>query len=252
MTGEVESRVVAALAAAGTCSTVELTESLGLTTSSVHATLVRLVQSGLVHAEDGRVGLTPAGHARADELGGTAGVAAPGTGDRAASGVPGTTIDLAEIGRAVSALWTSSAGSASVTWSSPQTVAAARRRDALLASDADRDAAVHVLADALSVGRLTSAEFDDRTDRALAARTYGELDAVLEGLGGLPGVTPPGRPWRKGLFWGVSVVSSPFVLFGVLFTAFADQVDEVVFGLVLLVLTLPGLFGLWRWAWPRH
>jgi hypothetical protein len=34
-------------------------------------------------------------------------------------------------------------------------------------------------------------------------------------------------------------------------TAFGDTGDEIGIGLVLLVLTLPGLFGLWRWAWPR-
>lgn len=237
VTGEVESRVLEALAATGTCTTEQLTRALGLTTSTVHASLVRLVQSGLVHAEDGRVSLTTLGMTRAGEVA------------DAVDGSPAVpvTIDLAEIGRAVSALWTTSTSAPS-----PRGVAAGTRRLELLASDADRDAAVHLLADALSTGRITPAEFDDRADRALTARTYGELDTVLHGLGGLPLPGAPGRPWHKAVFWVVAVLSSPFVFLGAMFTAFADKGDELVFGLVLLALTLPGLFGLWRWAWPRR
>jgi Domain of unknown function (DUF1707) len=43
------------------------------------------------------------------------------------------------------------------------------------ASDADRDAVVSDLGEHFQAGRLTLAEFDERTDRALAARTWGEL-----------------------------------------------------------------------------
>jgi hypothetical protein len=43
------------------------------------------------------------------------------------------------------------------------------------ASDADRDAVVADLGEHFQAGRLTLAEFDERTDRALAARTWGEL-----------------------------------------------------------------------------
>jgi DNA-binding MarR family transcriptional regulator len=243
VTGEVESRVLGALAAAGTATTPQLTQELGLSTSTVHATLVRLVQAGLVHAEDGEVSLTAAGQARADAA------------DRLpAQPVPNVmSVDLGEIGRAVSALWGSTTGtpSAAPSGAAPQPTAEDRRRGQLFASDADRDAAVHVLADALSVGRLTPAEFDERTNRALAARTYGDLDAVLQGLAGLPGKAPRSHPVRKALFWVVTVVSSPFVLLGTMLTAFGDKGDEIGIGIVLLVLTLPGLFGLWRWAWPR-
>lgn len=237
VTGEVESRVLQALASAGTSTTPQLTDRLGLSTSTVHATLVRLVQAGLVRADDGEVGLTAAGKLRAREL------------KHLPDGPPPITvsIDLGEVGKAVSALWAST-GSPSPGRTS---VAEDRGRDALLASDADRDVAVHVLADALAVGRLTAAEFDERTNRALTARTYGELEDVLKGLGGLPRARARSRPLRKALFWVVAVLSSPFVLLGSTLTAFGSDTDDVVIGLVLLVLTLPGLFGLWRWAWPR-
>jgi DNA-binding MarR family transcriptional regulator len=241
VTGEVESRVLEALASAGTATTVVLTEELGLSTSTVHATLVRLVQAGLVHAEDGQVSLTPQGRTRAADL------------ERSPDGPPPNTmtIDLGEIGKAVSALWPTATGSPAVARSGAQPTAEERRRGQLLAADADRDAAVHLLADALSVGRLTSAEFDERTNRALTARTYAELDEALQGLGGLPGKAPRSHPVRKVLFGVVAVVSSPFVLLGSMLAAFGDTGDEIGIGIVLLVLTLPGLFALWRWAWPR-
>lgn len=241
VTGEVESRVLKALASTGASTTPQLTEELELSTSTVHATLVRLVQSGLVHAEDGRVSLTPRGRTRVADL------------ERRPDGPPPNvvSIDLGEIGKAVSALWSSAPGTAPSAPAGSPTTVEDRRRGQLLAADADRDAAVHVLADALSVGRLTPAEFDERTNRALAARTYGELDDVLQGLGGLPRKTPRSHPLRKAAFWVVAVVSSPFVFLGSMLAAFGDTGDEVGIGLVLLVLTLPGLFGLWRWAWPR-
>jgi Domain of unknown function (DUF1707) len=43
------------------------------------------------------------------------------------------------------------------------------------ASDADRDAVVSDLGEHFQAGRLTLAEFDERTERALTARTWGEL-----------------------------------------------------------------------------
>lgn len=89
-----------------------------------------------------------------------------------------------------------------------------------------------------------SAEFDERTNRALAARTYGELDDVLQGLGGLPRKAAHSHPLRKVAFWVVTVVSSPSVFLGSMLTAFGDNGDEVGIGLVLLVLTLPGLGSL--------
>lgn len=62
------------------------------------------------------------------------------------------------------------------------------------ASDADRDAVLAILSEHFQAGRLTSAELEDRTGRALAARTYGELAALTTDLPGpspAPGPVPP-------------------------------------------------------------
>jgi hypothetical protein len=56
-----------------------------------------------------------------------------------------------------------------------------RRRD-MRASDADRDEAVEHLRRAAHEGRLRVEELDDRVGRALSARTYGQLDAIVSDL----------------------------------------------------------------------
>ena len=55
------------------------------------------------------------------------------------------------------------------------------------ASDSDRDAVVSDLSEHFQAGRLTADEFDQRTERALAARTWGELRDLLADL---PGARP--------------------------------------------------------------
>ena len=50
------------------------------------------------------------------------------------------------------------------------------------ASDADRDAVVSDLGEHFQAGRLTAGELDERTGRALAARTWGELRELLADL----------------------------------------------------------------------
>src|ERR1700734_2509685 len=65
------------------------------------------------------------------------------------------------------------------------------------ASDADRDAVLAVLSEHFQAGRLTSAELEDRTGRALAARTYGDLAALTADLPGpvpAPGPAAPPAP----------------------------------------------------------
>jgi uncharacterized protein DUF1707 len=52
----------------------------------------------------------------------------------------------------------------------------------LRASDADRDRAAALLADALATGRLTSVEHADRLDAAYGATTLGELDLLTRDL----------------------------------------------------------------------
>ncbi len=50
------------------------------------------------------------------------------------------------------------------------------------ASDADRDRIVAALREHLAAGRLTVEEFDERMDKAYAAKTLGELDEVMADL----------------------------------------------------------------------
>jgi uncharacterized protein DUF1707 len=70
------------------------------------------------------------------------------------------------------------------------------------ASDADRDAVVSDLGEHFQAGRLTAAELDERTGRALTARTWGELAELAADLPALRpaasaaarGPQPPARP----------------------------------------------------------
>jgi hypothetical protein len=50
------------------------------------------------------------------------------------------------------------------------------------ASDADRDAVVSDLSEHFQAGRLTPGELDERTGRALTARTWGELGELAADL----------------------------------------------------------------------
>jgi hypothetical protein len=129
--------------------------------------------------------------------------------------------------------------------------------DALLVSDAERDGVCRRLSAAFSEGRITSPELDDRTSRALAARTYGDLEDVMAGLE--PPATTSYRPVAPGyplpqrsvlprlVFWLVGLVTAPFILVG----GALVLGGESVFGVVLLLLFLPGLIALYRWAHPR-
>lgn len=119
---------------------------------------------------------------------------------------------------------------------------------ALLASDADRERAVRQLTDAFSHGRLTAGELEERTERALAARTYGDLDDTLEGLGGLDRRAP--RQPAPGVVLGLAtVLLAPFVLLGV-FLLFASGLGDRALGLGLLGITGAPLYAVWRWWRP--
>ena len=50
------------------------------------------------------------------------------------------------------------------------------------ASDADRDRTAAALREHLAAGRLTIEEFDERLDKAYAAKTLGELDQIMTDL----------------------------------------------------------------------
>ena len=133
--------------------------------------------------------------------------------------------------------------------------------DALLVSDAERDQVCRRLSTAFSEGRITSPELDERTSRALAARTYGDLEDVMAGLE--PPATASYRPVVLGhdavqrsvlprlVFWVVGLFTSPFILGGGAMVLFGDELSTSIFGLVMLTLFLPGLIALYRWAHPR-
>ncbi|MEV1331199.1 DUF1707 domain-containing protein [Micromonospora costi] len=55
-------------------------------------------------------------------------------------------------------------------------------RDGMRAADADRQAVAERLRAALDEGRLNLHEYDERLQRAYAARTYADLDALLTDL----------------------------------------------------------------------
>jgi hypothetical protein len=64
------------------------------------------------------------------------------------------------------------------------------RRSTLRASDADREQVAERLRQATAEGRLLAEELEQRLGAVFAARTYGELDAVVADLPGPRGGTP--------------------------------------------------------------
>lgn len=63
-------------------------------------------------------------------------------------------------------------------------------RDEMRAGDTDRKAVADQLKTALDEGRLDLSEYDERLQRTYAARTFGDLDGLLDDL---PGTVPPAR-----------------------------------------------------------
>jgi hypothetical protein len=62
----------------------------------------------------------------------------------------------------------------------------------LRASDADRERVVRALERHTSAGRLSLDEYAERVDRALAARTHGDLALVMGDLPDEPATAPTG------------------------------------------------------------
>lgn len=231
--GEIEFLVLGTIAPAGS-KTTTIAQRLGQPAETIRATVSRLVQAGLVETTGDSVTLTQTGRLAAANVR----KSWPTTG---APGNPVPTIDLSEVARFIGSLWPANAERAA---------AEETARNGLLASDADRDTVVHLLSDAFSQGRLSSSELEHRTGTALSARTYGELDDVLQGLGGLQRPVRS-HPVRKAVFGVVALLFSPFVLLGTLLLAFGVDAGDRFVGIVFLILLLPGLFALRRWAWPR-
>lgn len=64
-------------------------------------------------------------------------------------------------------------------------------RDEMRAGDSDRQAVANKLKQAMDEGRLDLAEYDDRLQRAYAAKTFGDLKGLLDDL---PSANLPARP----------------------------------------------------------
>jgi hypothetical protein len=229
---EVERLVLGAIGDGGT-PLDEIAERSGHAPATVATAFHGLVRDGLVETSGELARLTDDGR---QALAG-----APDT--RAPSDLRPVADEVEQLVRTV--------GSAVVSRIEARAAATEAARDAVLASDADRDAAVAVLTDAFAHGRLSSTELEERTGRALAARTHGELDDLLVGLGGYR-VAVPRRPWRKVLFGLVAFLMSPFLLLGGGLFVFGSDADDHIAGAILLLVLLPGPLALWRWAWPRR
>jgi hypothetical protein len=70
-----------------------------------------------------------------------------------------------------------------------------QRRASLRAADADRERFVEALRQHHVDGRLTAEELANRTERAYAARTFGDLDALASDL---PPLHPPAPAASRG------------------------------------------------------
>jgi uncharacterized protein DUF1707 len=66
------------------------------------------------------------------------------------------------------------------------------------ASDSDRDRTAALLREHHAAGRLNAEEFSERLDRAYAAKTLGELDALLADLPGIDLYELPDASLRRG------------------------------------------------------
>lgn len=128
--------------------------------------------------------------------------------------------------------------------------AAEAERDARLATHEDRDLASRLVAQANADGRLSMTDHEERIDQALVARTVGELDDALDGLGGF--VRPVRSPrWRKIFFWVVTFPLIPILFFATGLVVFGDDLSARAWGVVISVSLWPGVWALRRWAYPR-
>jgi hypothetical protein len=71
------------------------------------------------------------------------------------------------------------------------------------ASDAERDRVIELLSEHAAVGRLTLAELEERSERALGAKTHAELEALTRDL---PAETSPPERRRKASSWFVAIM----------------------------------------------
>jgi hypothetical protein len=107
------------------------------------------------------------------------------------------------------------------------------RRAYLKASDADRDAVAERLRHATVEGRLVAEELEERLEAVFAARTYGELDAVVADL---PVPRPRRQPVRRQ--HGIAHWVLPLLVMAIVFPIVAAVVAIAVF-------LLTGMFTVW-------
>jgi Flp pilus assembly protein TadB len=119
------------------------------------------------------------------------------------------------------------------------------RRTTLRASDADREAVAERLRHACAEGRLLAEELEERLGAVFSARTYGELDALVDDL---PAQRPPARSPMQLRAWALPALA--------LAIAMAVLLVIVVLAVVFF---LTGVFAIWMvwlaagwWAYGRR
>jgi Domain of unknown function (DUF1707) len=88
----------------------------------------------------------------------------------------------------------------------------------LRVSDADRDRAIAELSEHYQAGRLTTEELEDRTGRALQARTAADLAGLFADLPRqrqVPATTAASTPVGRGRSWPARVPMAPFAVLAV-------------------------------------
>ena len=80
---------------------------------------------------------------------------------------------------------------------------------------------------------------------------------MLAGLEGLESLTTWTAPSPRGLlprlmFWCVGLVTAPFILMALGLLLFGSDGGDRVFGIIALIVFLPGPVALYRWAHPRR
>jgi hypothetical protein len=124
---------------------------------------------------------------------------------------------------------------------------------AIRASDEDRERVAARLRDAAAEGRLLTEELEQRLEAAFAARTYGQLDAVLADLPGRR-LARPRRP-RQGsslVVPALAILAVPLVL--AVIAAVVFLITGVLAAWMLWLVLGWWFFGPHRRGWdgPRH
>jgi len=124
----------------------------------------------------------------------------------------------------------------------------------LRVSDADRDRAIAELSEHFQTGRITQAEFEDRSGRALRARTGAELSELFTDLpqdtppaaaGALPAASSPGairRMPRVPVVWVIVACVVAANIVGSAFGSVSGHTHTVRFGWLVPVLILLFIF----------